>query len=527
MDKINPTTFVTDWDPIPERTLNASSWFENEYIEVKVEEGEKGMIAYYQAQGWVAYDVYASSVHIGGGDSGVTAWTYRMKRRKMQSERVLQDMINEFTSAYNEGRDLNDTRYDEIVAIYAETLDKTEDALNTLESDDTTYESLIGAIINGIDADFEAFESVADSIIQLFQESHAVYKVVASAMESSVESDYSAYRSTVNALIDVINTEHDTYDSTVTAITDAIGADHENYDALVSAILASMQSDYTSFADVADTIIEAMESDFSTFSTEMDGILDDYGESIRTQINTRFDNELAKSKQALVDRGMYNSTVWNSISAGIERERSLALSDIDDKITQQDISVKREVYAQQVAMRERILFAKDRLYNELRDVRAYTAETHSKVMAVRLETRSQILRVLESLQSQLNSMRGQEISTQDRLYNAKASMREIVRSSQDRLQSHLDATHDKRLAARERLYSAKVDSRNGVLAARDRLRASLRGSTDRRLVMRNQIVTAMMDFMERRTDDYPGIGQLASIASQLGYSEGGTVAPPS
>lgn len=54
----------------------------------------------------------------------------RLKRRKMQTELVLKDMIAQFTRAYNEGRQINDERYDELVALYALMLSRTEDEAN-------------------------------------------------------------------------------------------------------------------------------------------------------------------------------------------------------------------------------------------------------------------------------------------------------------------------------------------------------------------------------------------------------------
>ena len=54
----------------------------------------------------------------------------RLKRRRMQTELVLKDMIAQFTKAYNEGRQINDERYDELVALYALMLSRTEDEAN-------------------------------------------------------------------------------------------------------------------------------------------------------------------------------------------------------------------------------------------------------------------------------------------------------------------------------------------------------------------------------------------------------------
>lgn len=54
----------------------------------------------------------------------------RLKRRRMQTELVLKGMIAQFTKAYNEGRQINDERYDELVALYALMLSRTEDEAN-------------------------------------------------------------------------------------------------------------------------------------------------------------------------------------------------------------------------------------------------------------------------------------------------------------------------------------------------------------------------------------------------------------
>ena len=66
----------------------------------------------------------------GGGPWWYSFQKLRLKRRKMQSELVLKDMIASFTKAYNEGRQINDERYDELVALYALMLSRTEDEAN-------------------------------------------------------------------------------------------------------------------------------------------------------------------------------------------------------------------------------------------------------------------------------------------------------------------------------------------------------------------------------------------------------------
>lgn len=77
----------------------------------------------------------------------------KLRRRKMQSELVLNDMIRSFTNAYNEGRTVNNARYDELVALYALMLGHTEDELNTIPLDSITendFKNLADEIANAI-----------------------------------------------------------------------------------------------------------------------------------------------------------------------------------------------------------------------------------------------------------------------------------------------------------------------------------------------------------------------------------------
>lgn len=88
----------------------------------------------------------------------------RLKRRKMQSEAVLQDMITSFTKAYNEGREINNERYDELVALYAMMLSRTEDEANAfggLSADD--FKPLADAVVGAVKDALENFKgSVGD-----------------------------------------------------------------------------------------------------------------------------------------------------------------------------------------------------------------------------------------------------------------------------------------------------------------------------------------------------------------------------
>ena len=89
----------------------------------------------------------------------------RLKRRKMQSELVLKDMISSFTKAYNEGRQINDERYDELVALYALMLSRTEDEANAfggLSTED--FKPLADAVVAACKDALEKYGASADNI---------------------------------------------------------------------------------------------------------------------------------------------------------------------------------------------------------------------------------------------------------------------------------------------------------------------------------------------------------------------------
>lgn len=352
MDKINPLSYVVDTDPVAQAIQDVSGWYKTEYMEIRGGSSSAQYIEWYMAQGWtllpqststttsdpywrwldgispaqgtayptfasIGFSIYTTKVYSVLGSqtfrgqyqvSSTVTNVYNLSRRKMQSELVLQDMITDFTKAYNEGREINDQRYDEIVAIWNVAVDKTEDEINAMGVDD--------------------------------------------------------------------------------------------YD------------------DVIQGLLDQLPVDLSNFETNIDGIMDDYGDSRRTAINVRFDSDSAQAQQALIDKGLNTTTLWGSISAGVEREREQALTDFEDTYTERQVAIELA------------------LLNARRDMHIAIIEANNRWMSLRRENRFAPLE------------------------------------------------------------------------------------------LRNQTLRYMLDFMERRTDSYPGLENLAGMAAQLGFSEGAsTVAP--
>jgi hypothetical protein len=88
-----------------------------------------------------------------------------------------------------------------------------------------------------------------------------------------------------------------------------------------------------------------------------------------------------------------------------------------------------------------------------------------------------------------------------------------------------DRLTDKTIAHEDKLYASKTAMRNNIMSARDRMFALQRDTIIAPLDMRNKILQIMLNFMERRTDDYPGLENLGQLATQLGMNNVTGVAP--
>ena len=249
MDKIIPLDYITDTDPVPIVPRDATDWYDNTQIVIHTETTRDDQIIWLLAQGWIVYQIAINNV---GSDQQYYTWW--LSRRVISGEKVLAAMVEDYSTAYNEGRDLNDLRYDDIVSIYSLVADKMQDELILLDTKDATYDGLIEALITAIGSDF---------------------------------------------------TSHD---------------------------------------------------------SEVSGDLDAYGTSQVARINMQYDSLLSKAQNDMVSRGMYNSTTWASASAGVERERAVALNDFNDKLIVQQLGLSERLYAVKSQMRDRILGARDRLF---------------------------------------------------------------------------------------------------------------------------------------------------------------------
>jgi len=525
MDKINPSTYITDTDPVDLAVPVVSDWFLESIQELQATESE---LAWYLAQGW---EVIAGGYTLVNTD-GSTITKYRMQRTTLNTKKVLQDLITSYVEAYNTGRELNDQRYDDIVTLYEAMLDKAEDEYIDFEGEDAVYEALIEAIITALGDDFDDYNEVVKTYINNMIARRSDYNDLVATFETATDTRQDTYEGAINDLIKLIEADQTAYEKVIGDLNTTLRTDHTDYKALVGTLTnpttGVMKADYNSFYSIilGNNGIGKMNQDQEDFSDAMDGVLDDYGVSIRAEINTRFDNKLASEKANLITRGLYNSTIWTSISTGIERERTLSLNDITDKITQQTIGVTQSVYASKTSMRDRVLAAYERLQSALLNVRLQTKEGYDKLHAALRDMQQQVFAGLRDVQENLRNTKNQKLNGENVKFQSGMDVLKVVMAARDQAYARVDAVEAERSRTETRVYELKTSMHNQILAARDRLQAILHDSTDKGLTSRNLIIQALNNFMERRTDSYPDLDQLTKLAGLLGAGDtSGFIAP--
>ena len=106
------------------------------------------------------------------GDPYYCSYAYiKLQRKRMQSDLVLQSMIDSLIGAYNNGRSINVARYDEIVSLYALMLSRTEDEGNAMIDDGIDFTPLFDDIKTQVQSALTTYASQVTAIPSTWMQS--------------------------------------------------------------------------------------------------------------------------------------------------------------------------------------------------------------------------------------------------------------------------------------------------------------------------------------------------------------------
>jgi hypothetical protein len=227
---------------------------------------------------------------------------YSMGRQSLQNWQILQSLLNSWTIAYNEARDINSFRYNQVVTNWAEML-----ATSHTHFDAETTE----------------------------HNAHATVYI----------SNLTSYMNEVEVLVKANQAELDT------AIATASG------------FLTTASTDYSTFSvDYASKVV-LFDSDYAMHLATATGFLTGLGATELARINEKFDSTLGVQLQQLVDKGMYTGALAVDTTARNTRDRNEEIAALNDKLAREKLANEHTLYGQLVGVRKQTLEAKERLYS--------------------------------------------------------------------------------------------------------------------------------------------------------------------
>ena len=398
-------------------------------------------------------------------DGEFAGYLLNMERNKFSRLDAMQIILNTMTSAFNEGRANNNTRYADLLTNLQTLLSNNQADVTSFLANSVTnnagYVTLMLSTITQMEADQTTFAAdilaidTGERAAQL-----AALKVTWEAAAAAAEAEY----------------------NTMTA-----GLDIPGLIADVEVALAAMDTALTDFIAAHSGLATTLLADFNTHTTTATAFLTSLGVTELARINEAFDDAQTAQNQALVNRGFYSSALSSQVTLQVERERTQAIIELNDKLNREKFENQHRLYEQKYRMRLGALEASYKII-----------DASAQVLQARLAHGQWASRVRHEVA---------QLSIQARL--ALLSMRE--KYYQFLLQS-IDWEMDRKMKIYDSLFKTRLES--------VRIRREAGGFHSEliryQLDQRSNLALALFGLVERREDDYPGVGDLAATVASMG-----------
>lgn len=145
MPNFDPT--FNDISPSGETTPDISLWWQSETPGVP-----DTLAPYLAAHGFKPF--FSQPYFV---DDEFAGWLVQMQRTKFLHAAAIQDLLVRMTDAYNEGRQHNDTRYEDLLRNLDELLDKAQQHMDSAKTDLDAQIVLHMATLDGLQSDYDDF----------------------------------------------------------------------------------------------------------------------------------------------------------------------------------------------------------------------------------------------------------------------------------------------------------------------------------------------------------------------------------
>lgn len=487
MEVVYPRAYWRSQAPRQQVAPNVAGWFNQEAMQ-DVPDRDLG---WFLAQGW---KVTGSKEDPNNPPQRL----YDLQKDALQSQVALRDLINEYTAAYNEGRDANNRRYEDIVVMYNDTILKTHSHLNRAAAANNAHKTLfltsLSTIINQTDwylaamkvgalDSFDAagdalnvfaakltelgsghgqfvsqietilgnqnaalgqFKGRADTILAQLAGDFTTHNAAIADLESAAETVAESHIVAYEAKLDEIEAGVDTVESQLLALIGDTEAVNLEYESKALEVLTGMEGDLTGLnADIGSELGKldaAVASHSATYRGLLALFLADYASHAAT--TRALLDGLGETERARINEQFDNlltQTRQNLVDRGFYASALVA---------QTDARVERERSEALVALADRLA----------REQVAHEHQLYGEQTGVR-DRQLQGEQYLHSLQDAAIKYRAQ---WSEKLYEQMRALRQTTLGVHDSLRQVFSAFTAQEMAVRERVFGWGQDARRMV-----------------------------------------------------------------
>ena len=143
---------------------------------------------------------------------------------------------------------------------------------------------------------------------------------------------------------------------------------------------ANIDLDSIDFEPLFDEVKEAIKEKLSEYQSVANQIPSDWLESRKADINLKFDNLIGEARAKMVSDGTYNGTVWPSVLAGIEHQRSHSLDALKDESVTLKLSAYGDIAKTTAALYGQMIDAQVRVFEALKSKKTTPITLRNEVL---------------------------------------------------------------------------------------------------------------------------------------------------
>ena len=143
---------------------------------------------------------------------------------------------------------------------------------------------------------------------------------------------------------------------------------------------ANIDLDSIDFEPLFDEVKAAIKEKLSEYQSVADQIPSDWLESRKADINLKFNNLIGEARAKMVSDGTYNGTVWPSVEAGIEHQRSHALDALKDESVTMKLTAYGDIAKTTASLYGQMIDAQVRVFEALKSKKTTPITLRNEVL---------------------------------------------------------------------------------------------------------------------------------------------------